>query len=163
MRRASAGIYTLSLCKILIKSIKRLSRYSCGHADGGQMDTQPDSGHFKIPHGGQWGIINSRSCPWSPQLRILKPFAKNCRKYRINNVWHRWMQTDVDGHGQTTQTHIWVMRNHIKSRCPPCLKGRGDIIMATCICCHISEKNGLILLIFDTVIRCHRFADACKI
>ena len=34
MRCASAGIYTLSQCKCSIKSIKRLSRHSCGHKDG---------------------------------------------------------------------------------------------------------------------------------
>ena len=49
MRCASAPIYTLSPCKFSIKSIKRL--WTCG-----RTDILPDSGHFKIPHGGRWEI-----------------------------------------------------------------------------------------------------------
>ena len=45
-------------------------------------------------------FINSRSCTWSPYLRIYK-------------VWHRWL----DGHGQML-THIQVTRNLSKSRGP---------------------------------------------
>ena len=72
-------------------------------------------------------LTNSRSCPWSPHLRIWKSLAKSCRKYHINNSWHRWTRmhgwTEVDGHRYTFR---W-WGNHSKSRCPPSPQGGGDI------------------------------------
>ena len=62
--------------------------------------------------------LNSTSSPWTPHLRIWKPPAKNCRKYCVNNIWHRCGPRLTFGWWETT----------INLDIPPQPKGRGDII-----------------------------------
>ena len=110
MRHTSAGIYTLSLCKCSIKFIKRLSRYSCRHADG-WTDTRPESGHFKILHGGRWGIISSKLV--SSRETLSQTYSELIIPHRHNTVktWKlhtssKW-QTPVENK-QGLEKSVWT-------------------------------------------------------
>ena len=82
---------------------------------------------WRLRHGRE-KLSNSRSCPWSPYVRIYKSSVKNCRKY-VNNVWHNhvWMQTQLDRCGRQLTFGWW--ETIVNLDVPPCPKGRGDINM----------------------------------